>query len=249
MTVQRMWSAVGCLVLVLSGCDRGSAAGMSKPTHADRVAEMAGGETGGGQETPKPPEKKNPLLDPSCPEMNKTAPAEYKVKFETSQGDFVLKVTREWAPRGADRFYNLVKNGFYNECRFFRCIAGFMVQFGISGDPKISEKLREAKIQDDPVKKSNQPGFLSFAMAGANTRTTQVFINFVDNARLDSMGFPPFGEVTEGMDVVRKLYSEYGEGAPRGRGPDQGRIQAEGNEYLKKDFPKLDFIKTAKVVE
>jgi peptidyl-prolyl cis-trans isomerase A (cyclophilin A) len=194
-------------------------------------------------------QEKNPLLDPSSPAVNKEAPKEFKAKFSTSQGDFVIKVTRDWAPLGADRFYNLVKNGFYDNCRFFRVISGFMCQFGINGDPAISAKWKEAKIKDDPVKEGNKRGRISFAMAGPNTRTSQVFINFKDNERLDGMGFASFGEVTEGMDVVDKLYSGYGEGAPRGNGPSQPKIQSDGNKYLEAEFGKLDYIKTAKIME
>lgn len=176
------------------------------------------------------------------------APASYKVKFDTSKGDFVVEVHRDWAPLGADRFYNLVKHGFYNDARFFRVISGFMVQFGISGDPKLAAAWREASIADDPVKQSNTRGMITFATRGPNTRTTQVFIDYADNSRLDGMGFAPFGQVVSGMNVVDALYSGYGEGAPRGGGPEQGRIQSEGNAYLTQAFPKLDYIKTATIV-
>jgi peptidyl-prolyl cis-trans isomerase A (cyclophilin A) len=179
--------------------------------------------------------------------LKEQAPAAYKARFDTSKGVFVVQVNRAWAPQGADRFYNLVKNGFYDNVRFFRVISGFMVQFGINGDPALSAKWREARIQDDKVVQSNKRGFITYAMAGPNTRTSQVFINFADNANLDSMGFAPFGQVIQGMDVVDKLYAEYGEGAPRGRGPDQGRIQTEGNAYLNKDFPRMDFVKKATI--
>jgi len=185
------------------------------------------------------------LGDPAS--LNEKAPATYKAKFETSKGTFVIEVHRDWAPNGADRFYNLVKNGFYNDARFFRVIDGFMVQFGISGNPDLSAVWRDARIPDDPVKQSNTPGMVSFATAGPNTRTTQVFINFGDNAGLDSQGFAPFGQVVSGMDVVDSLFKDYGEGAPRGRGPDQGRIQMQGNAYLITDFPKLDYIKKATI--
>jgi peptidyl-prolyl cis-trans isomerase A (cyclophilin A) len=181
------------------------------------------------------------LLNPAA--LKEQAPATYKARFDTSKGVFVVDVRRDYAPNGADRFYNLVKNGFFDEGRFFRVISGFMVQFGINGDPKVAAQWRDANIADDPVKQSNKRGFLSFATRGPNTRTTQVFINFGDNARLDGLGFAPFGQVTTGMDVVDQLYSQYGEGAPNGRGPDQGRIQAEGNAYLNKDFANLDFVK------
>jgi len=176
------------------------------------------------------------------------APASYKVRFDTSKGAFVIQVDRAWAPHGADRFYNLVKHGFYDNDRFFRVISGFMVQFGINGDPHVSARWREANIPDDPVKMSNKRGMITFATAGPNTRTTQVFINFGDNANLDGMGFAPFGQVVSGMDVVDRINAEYGEGAPRGRGPEQGRLQMEGNAYLAKGFPRMDYVKKATIV-
>src|SRR5215831_545573 len=179
--------------------------------------------------------------------LREQAPATYKVRFDTSKGAFVIEVTRAWAPKGADRFYNLVKNGFYDNVRFFRVISGFMVQFGINGDPGIMAKWRTAQIGDDPVTQSNKRGMITFATAGPNTRTSQVFINFGDNTNLDSMGFAPFGRIVSGMNVVDSLYAEYGEGAPRGRGPDQGRLQSEGNAYLTKEFPRMDYIKTAPI--
>jgi peptidyl-prolyl cis-trans isomerase A (cyclophilin A) len=187
------------------------------------------------------------LSDPAA--LNAQAPAVYKAKFDTSKGPFVIEVNRDWAPRGADRFYNLVKNGFFDNARFFRVIEGFMVQFGINGDPAIASVWRDADIKDDPVKQSNARGTITFATAGPNTRTTQVFINFADNAPLDGQGFSPFGKVVSGMEVVDSLYGGYGEGAPNGNGPDQGRLQQQGNAYLEKDFPKLDFIKTATIEE
>ena len=186
-----------------------------------------------------------PLTNPAA--LNAQAPAVYKVRFDTSKGAFVLEVHRDWAPHGADRFYNLVKNGFYDNARFFRVISGFMVQFGINGDPKLSSVWREARIKDDPVKQSNGRGYITFATAGPNTRTTQVFINFADNNMLDRQGFAPFGQVVSGMNVVDALYSGYGEGAPRGQGPDQGRTQQEGNAYLVREFGKLDYIKKATI--
>jgi len=179
--------------------------------------------------------------------LNEKALDVYKVKFDTSQGTFEIEVHRDWAPNGADRFYNLVKNGFYNDTRFFRVIKGFMVQFGINGDPKISQVWRNANVADDPVEESNLRGFVTFATAGPNTRTTQVFINYGDNPSLDGQGFAPFGKVISGLDVVQHLYSNYGEGAPRGEGPDQSRVQTEGNAYLQKNFPQLDYIKKATI--
>ena len=185
------------------------------------------------------------LSDPAS--LNEQAPPVYKVKFDTSKGPFVVEVHRDWAPNGAERFYNLVKNGFYNDTRFFRVIDGFMVQFGLNGDPKVSSVWRDADIKDDPVKQSNVRGNITFATAGPNTRTTQVFINYGDNTGLDGQGFSPFGKVVSGMDVVDSLYNGYGEGAPSGHGPNQGIVQSLGNAYLNKAFPKLDFIKKATI--
>jgi peptidyl-prolyl cis-trans isomerase A (cyclophilin A) len=179
--------------------------------------------------------------------LNEKAPAVYKVKFDTSKGVFVVEVHRDWAPNGADRFYNLVKNGFYDDARFFRVISGFMVQFGISGDSKVAAVWRDANIKDDPVTQSNKRGMMTFATAGPNTRTTQVFINFNNNVGLDDQGFSPFGQIVSGMKIVDSLYNGYGEGAPRGSGPDQGRVQDEGNAYLNKDFPMLDYVKKATI--
>lgn len=186
------------------------------------------------------------LANPAA--LTEQAPASYKAKFETSKGAFVVQVTRAWAPNGADRFYNLVKNGYFDNVRFFRAISGFMVQFGINGDPALNAKWRVARIQDDKVSQSNTRGMITFATSGPNARTTQVFINFADNSNLDSMGFAPFGKIVSGMDVVDKLYTGYGEGAPNGRGPDQNRIQSEGNAYLNQGFPKLDHVTKATIV-
>lgn len=179
------------------------------------------------------------------------APKTVKVKFTTSKGDFVIEVTREWAPRGVDRFLELVKAKFYDDCRLYRVVPNWVVQFGINGDPKINARWKDAKIQDDPVKQGNTRGRVSFAMAGPNTRTTQLFINFADNSsKLDAKGFAPIGEVIEGMDVVDKFYSGYGDLPERGgKGPSQGRAEKEGNAYLNKDFPQLDFIKTAQIIK
>ena len=199
-------------------------------------------------EQPTPPPVSGALLAPE--KAVAKAPGVFKVKFTTSKGEFVVEAHRDWAPNGADRLYNLVKIGYFDNCEFFRTIAGFMVQFGIHGDPAVSAKWREARIPDDPAGvQSNKRGFLTYAMAGPNTRTTQLFISFADNSRLDSMGFAPIGQVIKGMEVVDSLYSGYGEGAPSGKGPEQNRIQMEGNSYLKKDFPLLDTIKTAKIIK
>jgi peptidyl-prolyl cis-trans isomerase A (cyclophilin A) len=189
----------------------------------------------------------SPLRTPA--KLTEKAPDQYKVRFETTKGPFVIQVNREWAPLGADRFYNLVKNGFYDDVAFFRAVEGFMVQFGIHGDPQVAAQWRDAVFPDDPNKQPNARGTISFATSGPNSRTTQVFINYKDNSFLDRMGFSPFGQVTEGMDVVDSLYKGYGEGAPRGRGPNQGRIQTEGNRYLRADFPQLDYVKKATIVK
>jgi peptidyl-prolyl cis-trans isomerase A (cyclophilin A) len=172
----------------------------------------------------------------------------YLVKFETSKGDFIVRVVYDWAPNGADRFEDLVKVGYYDDCRFFRVLDNFMAQVGVNGDPAVSARWLNDNIPDDHVLESNRRGYVTFATSGPDSRTTQFFINFKNNALLDAKGFSPIGKVIEGMDVVDSLYSGYGEGAPRGNGPDQGRVQAEGNEYLNREFPKLDYIKKATII-
>lgn len=194
-----------------------------------------------------PTAEANPALkDPA--QAIAQAPATFKAKFDTTKGAFVVLVNREWAPRGADRFYNLVKIGYFQDIAVFRVVSGFMAQFGIHGDPAVSAIWRDSIIQDDPVKQSNKRGRLTFATRGPNSRSNQFFINLVDNANLDGMGFSPVGEVVEGLDIVDGLYSGYGEGAPQGNGPDQMRVQMEGNAYMKKDFPQLDYIKTITIL-
>jgi peptidyl-prolyl cis-trans isomerase A (cyclophilin A) len=180
--------------------------------------------------------------------LTATAPETFKAQFDTTKGKFTVEVTRSLSPNGADRFYNLVRSGFFTDIAFFRVIPGFMCQFGIHGDPAVSAKWRDANIADDPVKGSNTRGTITFATAGPGTRTTQLFINFGNNTFLDGQGFSPFGKVTDGMDVVDKINGEYGEGAPSGNGPEQGRIQTEGNAYLKKEFPDLDYIKSTTIL-
>jgi peptidyl-prolyl cis-trans isomerase A (cyclophilin A) len=190
------------------------------------------------------------LLIPGSDKASLKAPDVFRARFETTKGSFVIEVHRDWAPLGADRFYYLVKNGFYDDIRFFRAIDGFMVQFGMSGDPKLSSVWRTQYIYDDSVKQSNKRGFITYAKGGANTRTTQVFINYGDNSRsLDSQGFAPFGQVVDGMDVVDKLYKGYGDAAPRGQGPNQTTIHNQGNAYLDKDFPQLDKTVKATIVD
>ena len=180
------------------------------------------------------------LLNPAS--LTAKAPALCKVKFTTSAGDFTVQVHRDWAPLGADRFYNLVRRGFFTNASFFRVVPGFVVQFGLSADPAVNQAWQDAKIQDDPVTQSNKRGTLVFATSGPNTRTTQLFINFADNSRLDGMGFAPFAEVIEGMDVVDKLYPDYGEQ------PDQGSIREKGDAYISQNFPKIDKIKLARII-
>jgi peptidyl-prolyl cis-trans isomerase A (cyclophilin A) len=187
------------------------------------------------------------LLQPAT--LRAKAPAEYEVKFVTTAGEFTIKVTRAWSPNGADRFYNLVRHHFFDGASFFRVLSGFMAQFGLSAYPEVSKAWEDANIKDDPVMQSNQRGFVTFAKASSpNSRSTQVFINFGNNGALDRDGFSPFGSVTDGMEVVDKLYSGYGEGAPDGRGPSQDLIGNRGRAYLDKDFPKLDSIRSATLV-
>jgi peptidyl-prolyl cis-trans isomerase A (cyclophilin A) len=180
------------------------------------------------------------LLHPAS--LNAKAPDVYEVKFTTTKGDFTVQVNRAWAPLGADRFYNLVKHGFFTGAPFFRVVPGFIIQFGLTPDPAVNRAWQNANIKDDPVTQSNKPGYLTFATAGPNTRTTQLFINFGNNTFLDSQGFAPFGQVTSGMDVVKNLYSGYGEQ------PNQGSITSQGKAYIEKNFPKIDSIVSATVV-
>jgi peptidyl-prolyl cis-trans isomerase A (cyclophilin A) len=183
---------------------------------------------------------KSALMNPA--KLKERAPNLFKAKFDTTAGVFVIEVHADWAPNGADRFYNLVKNGYYDNCRFFRVVPGFVVQFGINGDPAIQRYWENATIPDEKVTQSNTRGFVTYAKSSApNSRTTQIFINFGDNSRLNGTGFAPFGKVISGMEVVDKIYSGYGQQ------PDQGRISAEGNAYLMKNFPKLDYIKKATI--
>jgi len=177
--------------------------------------------------------------------LTEEAPKKFRVKFETSKGEFEVLVKRGWSPLGADRFYNLVKSGFYDDVRFFRVVEGFVVQFGISGEPGVSRAWREKAIEDDPVVEKNTRGSVSFAKSGKNTRTTQVFINLGNNTRLDQMGFSPFGRVMKGMAVVDQLYSGYGENLTR----KQHNIVADGNVYLEQKYPKLDYIEKATIVD
>ncbi|MCI0637234.1 MAG: peptidylprolyl isomerase, partial [Actinobacteria bacterium] len=189
------------------------------------------------------------LLAPSL--ASDTAPGLYRVQFTTTKGDFVVEVHRSWAPNGADRLYNLAKIGFFTDVAFFRVMKNFVVQFGIHGDPAVSAAWLEATIDDDAVSESNTRGVVSFAdRRSPNTRTTQLFINLAGmNSYLDEDGYAPVGRVVDGMDVVDALHSGYGDGSPRGSGPSQAEIQSQGNEHLKRDFPNLDYILSAAIVE
>ena len=180
------------------------------------------------------------LLNPAS--LRARAPEVFRAQFMTTKGDFVVEVHRDLAPLGADRFYNLVRHGFFTNAAFFRVVPGFIVQFGLNASPAVNKAWEHANIKDDPVKESNMRGTIVFATAGPNTRTTQLFINFANNGPLDGMGFAPFGSVVEGMDVVDMITSMYGQR------PDQDRITNEGDAYLVKNFPMIDKIKMAKIL-
>ncbi len=215
------------------------AAPQSKPATQKTTAPAA-------HRTTPPARSSASLLHPSSLKLQ--APAVFDAKFVTSKGDFVVEVTRAWAPLGAGRFYNLVKYHFFDGAAFFRVVQGFVVQFGISARPDVNHAWEDTKIADDAPTQSNTRGTLTFATAGPNTRTTQIFINLADNSRLDSLGFSPFGKIVSGMDVVDKFYNGYGDGPPDGKGPDQNRMQREGKPYLDKSFPLLDTIKATLIV-
>ena len=198
---------------------------------------------------PPTPPSATAVAAPLPPATDAAAPDSFRVKFVTTKGDFTVDVTRAWAPRGADRFYRLVTDGYFKDIRFFRVLPGFMAQFGMSGNPALSAKMDGLRIPDDPVTQSNKRGMVTFATAGPNTRSSQFFINYVDNAPLDPQGFAPFGKVVDGMKTVDALYGGYGEGPPSGVGPNQDSIRLKGNEYLQRAFPKLDYIKSARIVK
>ena len=232
------------LSTLLWGCES-NASGDVTPPLADPATQPAPAET--PQAQPAADTLDAALVDPS--RATEQAPAEYTVTLHTTAGDIAIHVTRSWAPHGADRFYNLVKVGYFQDLAFFRVIAGFMAQTGIHGNPQVAMAWRQATISDDPVVKSNKRGMVTFAKTNRpDSRSTQIFINFKNNANLDAMGFAPFGEVSS-MKAVDALYSGYGEGAPRGQGPEQFRIIQEGNTYLRAAFPELDYIKTATIEE
>jgi len=189
------------------------------------------------------------LLAPGAAAFDGAAPDTFRVRFETSKGAFVVEVVRDWAPRGSDRFYHLVRSGFYDDVRFYRAVEGYMVQFGLNGDPAVTAAWQDHAIPDDPVRFGNERGRMVFASAGPDTRTTVLFVNLQDNPNLDGLGFAPFGRVVQGMEVVDRLYTGYGETPPFGSGPRQDRIMTEGNAYLTRLFPALDHVVRASVVQ
>lgn len=244
-----LFSSLGMLVVLGAccvGCDK-----KSEQQGAPVLPAASVSATEKKSEPPKPEASKPPptpsvsaapissaLLNPSA--ANEKAPPKFKVKFATTKGEFVVEVTRAWAPIGADRVYNLVKLGYFTDIAFFRVVEGFVTQFGIHGRPEVNAAWRQASIKDDPAsKESNKRGVLTFAKGGPNSRTVQLFISFKDNERLDKMGFPPIGKVVQGIEVVDGINKEYGES------PNQQQIQAEGNAYLRAEFPRLDYITSA----
>jgi peptidyl-prolyl cis-trans isomerase A (cyclophilin A) len=240
---KRVLMAVVLPLLLAVQCQAGE---NTSPAKEDAFAGPEVKSTMSESQSEKKAAQANPALrQPSL--ANEEAPDSYRARFRTTKGDFIVEVTKALAPLGADRFYNLVKIGFYDDVAFFRVLDGFVVQFGISGDPEVNRLWRQARVSDDPVKRPNRAGTITFATSGPDSRTTQVFINLNDNTSLDRMGFAPFGTVIVGTEVVESLYGGYGEGAPRGRGPDQGQIQSQGNTYLKEKFPKLDYVISATI--
>jgi peptidyl-prolyl cis-trans isomerase A (cyclophilin A) len=250
------WCSILAIGTLLVGCKAKEPASEPKPAEAAKTEAPAATPTPAAtpaesapaatewKPAAAPTAKPGNLLKPAT--LKETAPEKYKVQFKTTRGDFTVAVTRAWSPIGADRFYNLVKAHFYDNTAFFRVVPGFVVQFGLSDRPAVSAAWKHTEIADDPVTQTNSRGALSFATAGPNTRTTQIFINLKDNPRLDGMGFSPFAVVEgKGMNVVDMLYDQYGDAA----GPDQNQIEKQGTPYLKKGWPKLDFIVAASLVE
>ena len=233
------------LIVLISGA---AILAQTPPPKAPSKAPVKAPATGTTAKAATAPARTNPaLLNPAA--LNAKAPDLFRVKFETTHGDFVIEVHRDWAPLGADRFFNLVKARFFSNVVFFRYHTGFIVQFGISPDPKVTAAWSKAMIKDDPVKEHNTKGTITFAMGGPNTRTTQFFINLADNSGLDAQGFSPFGTVTEGMDIVMGLYAGYGEMKEMGgAGPSQELLSTQGKPYIDKNFPRLDSIKSATVI-
>lgn len=234
--MNRFFFAAQCGLLCAASLLGQTKTGTSATTATKKAAAPA---TGTKKAAAAPASRAN-LMNPAS--LNAKAPESYNVKFVTTKGDVVIAVTRSWAPLGADRFYNLVKNGYFTNTAFYRIVPGFVVQWGFSPNPAINRVWEKASIQDDPVTQSNRRGTIVFATSGPNTRTTQLFINLADNARLDGMGFAAFGQVTSGLDAIDKLNSEYGEK------PEQGEIATKGAAYLNKEFPNLDLIKSATII-
>jgi peptidyl-prolyl cis-trans isomerase A (cyclophilin A) len=239
-----MGTLLGVSIAALFGWATASGQAAAGQSSTATQPKSASGASGGQKASASPYERV--LLRPAL--LTAKAPATFEARFITTKGDFTIKVTREWSPLGADRFYNLVKHHYYDNTTFFRVLKGFVVQWGISAYPPVTAAWEHAPIKDDPVVQSNLRGYVTYAMGGPNTRTTQVFVNLVDNKRLDGMGFAPFGQVTDGMDVVDSLYADYGEGAPDGHGPAQDQIEKTGKSYLDKNFPNLDSIKTTRLI-
>jgi peptidyl-prolyl cis-trans isomerase A (cyclophilin A) len=239
--MNRWYSLLAAIPLILLACeDR-----VKEP--APRAVASAAAPSATAEAKPPPPAPSAAPVDPALlkpDEAKAKAPAKFKVKFVTTKGDFVIEATRSWAPLGVDRFYNLVKLGFFTDIGFFRVVPNFVVQFGIHGNPKVSKVWKNASIKDDKKSKhSNDKGTLTFAKNGPDTRTTQLFINYKDNPRLDEMGFPPIGKVTDGMDVVESINQEYREK------PEQAMLEHSGNSYLRDIFTRLDYIKSATLVK
>ncbi|MEY3457246.1 MAG: hypothetical protein RL215_403 [Planctomycetota bacterium] len=231
------WLFSGLVVVFLAGCGESE----STPGMPQGLGDYE--RTQKGQSLPAPVEAAESDESEAAPTESSEVPqtGTFRVKFETTAGDFVVEVHREWAPVGAQRFYQLVEDGFYNDCRFFRVVPGFVVQFGINGNPA-KHRRWDRKIPDDKVVESNRKGTLCFATSGPNTRTTQLFINFSNNSNLDQMGFSVFGEVIEGMHNVEGINPEYGEN------PSQQLLEQQGNSYLEQQFPEMDYIKRASFV-
>lgn len=254
-----MASALAAAVLTLAGgCKTNEQTAQAPPPEQPAASPSSQPATPPPAETAAAPEPAQSSKTAAVPARNytkeliaaakskETAPDTYKVKFDTTRGVFTVSVTRAWAPLGADRFYSLVKHHFYDNAAFFRVVPQFVVQFGISPTPAVSAAWKKTDIKDDPVTQTNKRGAIVFATAGPNTRTTQVFINLKDNGRLDGMGFAPFGVVDgNGMNVVEMMYEGYGDSA----GPDQDQLEKQGDPYLKKGWPKLDYIKSATLVQ
>jgi peptidyl-prolyl cis-trans isomerase A (cyclophilin A) len=233
------------------GCKKAeTSAGATEPEQPEPASEEAPDEP---DEGPTPDAPDDGTAEPAESNADVPATAEksehvYTVKLETTKGDIIIDVHRDWAPLGAERFRELVESGFYDNVAFFRVIEGFMAQAGLSGTPRLNAKWQKRPLMDDPLKRRNTRATVTFAMAGLNSRTTQFFINLVDNPQLDPAGFSPFGQVRD-MAVVETLYSGYGEGAPNGKGPKQGKLAKKGNKFLKKKFPDLDYILSATIIE